>query len=412
MMTPTMQDDNPPRLSAPPPWLFGITGMPYGICAGFVASTMPFFTRKAGISVENIGWYGAALYIPSALAFLYTPLVDIGPKRKHWLILVSILSASCLCMALTMPLPSHIGSYLGLVFAASILAGLISSCNGGLIATSMPDEKRGATAGWLNLGNLTGGALGAWLTLSLAERCRPLTVGLALAAMMILPSLAVLAIAEPSHPRRRVAEVFLSLWRDVARVARSRPGWSGMLFCISPVGTAALLNYFSALAVDYHASDAMAGFVNGPVNGLVTGAGSLIGGYACDRVNRRAMYLLSGFLTAVCGVSMMLAPLTPPTYAVGVSAYLFVAGFCYASFSAVVLDAIGTGGAAASTQYQLFVSAGNTAIAYVGLVDTRFHHWRGARGLLGVDAALNIIGIAALATLFRFVRKDEAHAAR
>lgn len=410
MMTPTMRDDNL-RLPVPPSWIFGITAMPYGISAGFVASTMPFFTRKAGISVENIGWYGAALYIPSALAFLYTPLVDVGPKRKHWLVLFATLSAICLCLALTMPLPSRINSYVGLIFAASVMSGLISSCNGGLIATSIPDEKRGATAGWLNLGNLTGGALGAWLTLSLAERCQPLTVGLALAAMMILPSLAVLTIVEPAHPRRRIAAVFLSLWRDVARVARSRPGWSGMLFCISPVGTAALLNYFSALALDYHASDVMAGFINGPVNGLVTGAGSLIGGYVCDRVNRRAMYLLSGFLTAVCGVAMMLAPVTPPTYAVGVSAYLFVAGFCYASFSSVVLESIGTGGAAASTQYQLFVSAGNAAIAYVGLVDTRFHHWRGARGLLGVDAALNIIGIAALALLFRFLPKAPANAA-
>lgn len=410
MMTPTMRDDNPAP-AAPPPWLFGITNMPYGICAAFVATTMPFFTRKAGISVENIGWYGAALYIPSALAFLYTPLVDIGPKRKHWLILLSTLSAACLCLALTMPLPSHIGSYLGLVFAASCFSGLISSCNGGLIATSVPDGQRGATAGWLNLGNLTGGALGAWLTLALAERCRPLTVGLALAALMILPSLAVLAIAEPSHPRRRAAALFLALWRDVARVARSRPGWSGMLFCISPVGTAALLNYFSALTVDYHASDGMAGFINGPVNGLVTGAGSLIGGYFCDRLDRRAMYLLSGFLTAVCGVCMMLAPLTPATYAIGVSAYLFVAGFCYASFSSVVLESIGTGGAAASTQYQLFVSAGNAAIAYVGFIDTRFHDWRGPRGLLGVDAALNIVGIAILATLFRVLRPERAHAA-
>lgn len=408
MMTSTMRDDNP---RTPPPWLFGLTAVPYGVSAGFVASTMPFFTRKAGISVENIGWYGAALYIPAALAFLYTPLVDIGPKRKHWLVLFATLSAACLGLALLMPLPQHIGSYLGLVFAASVMSGLISSCNGGLMATSIPDEKRGVTAGWLNLGNLTGGALGAWLTLTLAERCQPSTVGLALAAMMIVPSLAVLTIAEPSHPRRDFAAVFLSLWRDVARVARSRPGWSGMLFCISPVGTAALLNYFSALTVDYHASDRMAGFINGPINGLVTGMGSLLGGWVCDRVYRRGMYLLSGFLTAVCGVAMMLAPLTPTTYAIGVSAYLFVAGFCYASFSAVVLESIGTGGAAASTQYQLFVSAGNAAIAYVGFVDTRFHHWRGARGLLGVDAALNIIGIAFLALLFRLLRKAPADAA-
>ena len=67
------------------------------------------------------------------------------------------------------------------------------------------------------------------------------------------------------------------------------------------------------------------------------------------------MYLLSGALTALCGLAMMVAPLSPTTYAVGVSVYLFIAGFCYAAFSAAVLETIGKGGAAASTQYALFV---------------------------------------------------------
>jgi predicted MFS family arabinose efflux permease len=113
------------------------------------------------------------------------------------------------------------------------------------------------------------------------------------------------------------------------------------------------------------------------------------------------MYLLSGGLTALCGVVMMLSPLSPTTYAVGVSVYLFITGFCYAAFSAAVLETIGKGGAAASTQYALFVSCGNLAIAYVGFIDTRFHEGYGPRGLCGVDAALNVVGIIALTLLFR-----------
>ena len=174
-----------------------------------------------------------------------------------------------------------------------------------------------------------------------------------------------------------------------------------MLLFVSPVGTAALLNYFAAMAPDYRASDAMVAFVNGPVNGLVTAAGSLLGGYLCDRANRRAMYLLSGVLTAVCAVIMMASPISPMTYAVGVGVYLFIAGFCYAAFSAAVLETIGKGGAAASTQYALLVSCGNLAINWVGLVDTRFDKGYGPRGLLGVDAALNIVGVVALFFLFR-----------
>jgi MFS family permease len=392
-----MDADNPKH---PPPWLFGLTGVPYGVCGGFVATTMPFFARKAGISVEDIGWYGTALFFPPVVQFLYAPLVDIGPKRKHWLILVAAIGALCLALALTMPLPSRVNAFFALTFIGQTISGLVGSCNGGLMATTLPDKLRGAAAGWLNLGNLTGGALGAWLTLGMAEHYSPLTVGAALAVLMTAPALFSLTVDEPDRVTRSAKEIFVTLWRDVARVARSRQGWTGMLFCLSPVGTAALLNYFAALAPDYHASDKMVGFINGPVNGLVTGVGSLVGGYVCDRANRRALYLLSGALTALAGIGMACMPMSPMTYAVGVSIYLLVAGFCYAAFSAVVLETIGRGGAAASTQYALFVSAGNCAIGYVGWVDTRFHHNYGARGLLGVDAGLNVLGIIALSILF------------
>src|SRR5262249_52333333 len=162
------------------------------------------------------------------------------------------------------------------------------------------------------------------------------------------------------------------------------------LFCISPVGTAALVNFFSAMSTDYHASGRMVAFINGPVNGLLSAGGSLIGGYLCDRMNRRLAYLLSGGLTAVCGLLMSFAPLSDMTYAVGVSTYLFIAGFCYSAFSAVVLEAIGNAGAAAATQYTLFTAAGNAAIGYVGWIDTRFGK-RGPTGLLRADAALNLI---------------------
>jgi len=398
-MTSTMADDN--RALHPPPWLFGLTGVPYGVGGGFAATTMPFLARKAGISVGDIGWYGTALLFPPIVQFLYAPIVDIGPKRKHWLIIVAAVGSICFGLSLAMPLPSKIGAFLALAFVGQTISGLVGSCNGGLLATTMPDHLRGAASGLLNVGNLTGCALGAWLTLIMAERFSPITVGVALMALMTLPTLAILPVHEADRAPRPLGEIFGTLWHDVTRVAKSRTGWTGMLLFVSPVGTAALINYFAAIAKDYRASDGMVAFVNGPVNGLVTAVGSLIGGYLCDRYSRRGMYLLSAALTALCGLAMMASPLSPTTYAIGVSVYLFITGFCYSAFSAAVLETIGKGGAAASTQYALFVSCGNLAIAWVGLVDTRFHEGYGPRGLLGVDAALNIAGIIALMILFR-----------
>lgn len=412
-MTSPMADDNRPQ-HHPPPWLFGITGIPYGVGSSFAAVTMPFFARKAHFTMGEIGWYGTALLFPPIVQFMYAPIVDVGPKRKHWLVLVTVIGAVCFGASVMMPLPSRMAAFLALAFLGQTISGLSGSCNGGLLATTMPDHLRGAAGGWLNVGNLAGGAVSAVLTLTMAERYSPPIVGLGLILFMSLPCIAIWWIDEPDRPRRGVREVFSTLWRDVTHVMRQREGWTGMLLFSSPVGTAALINYFAGMAPDYHASADTVEFVNGWVSGIVTAVGSLIGGYLCDRFSRRAMYLLSGGMTAVCALMMAAAPLSPTTYAYGVTAYLFITGFCYAAFSAAVLETIGKGGAAASTQYALFVSCGNLAINYVGLVDTRFDKGYGPRGLLTVDAAMNVVGVIALYFLFRwlggFKKREEAAA--
>jgi MFS family permease len=391
----------------PPEWLFGVTAIPFGVAAGFVGSAMPFLLRNAGIAVEDIYWFTVATFLPTVTQFLYAPVIDLGLRRRSWLVLLSAAGAAFFLLALLQPLPSRAGLFLLFTVAGSWLTGLVGSCNGALMATTLPDGVRGRAGGFYNAGNLGGGALGAGVTMSLATHASTVVTGVATALMIVLPALTALAIAEPPPPRRPVREAFGTMVREVASTARSRPGWTGILLCVSPVGTAALVNAFSALGKDYRASDGMVTFVNGYLSGLVSAAGSLFGGWLADRVSRRGLYLVAGALTAACGLAMFVAPYSPSTYAVGVSAYLFISGICYAAFSAVVLETIGAGGsgggASAATQYTLFTAAGNLAIVYTGWIDTRFHSAYGARGLLGVDAALNVAGIAALALLMRWL---------
>jgi MFS family permease len=307
---------------------------------------------------------------------------------------VTLLGAACVCGALMMPLPSKIGAFLALAVAGQLISGLIGSCNGGILAQTLPDSLRGQAAGWMNAGNLGGAALGTWVAIKMTEHgFAPLTLGLAVAAMMVVPSFAALWIIEDKRAPKPAAHLFVNMVREVWRVARSRPGWTGILLCISPVGSAALVNLFGGLAKDFHASDGMVAFVNGPASALLTLVGSLLGGYLCDRVHRRWAYVTSGALTAACGLVMIAFPLSPMNYAIGVSTYLFISGFCYAAFSAVVLEAVGRAGDAASTQYTLFTSAGNAAIGYVGWLDTRFNHVWGPKSPMGADAVLNILGI-------------------
>ncbi|HZS36538.1 MAG TPA: MFS transporter [Polyangia bacterium] len=403
-----MSADNKPTHS--PTWLFGVTYIPFGIVGGFCGTTMPFLARKAGVEVEGIGWFGLATMIPPMLQFLYAPIIDLGPRRKHWLILVTVLGAACIAAALMMPLPARIPEFLALAVAGQLISGLVGSCNGGILAQTLPDRLRGQAGGWMNTGNLGGAALGTWVAIKMTEHgFSPTVLGLTVAAMMIVPSLAALSIIESEREKRPAAEVFGSMVREVWRTAKSRPGWTGILLCISPVGSAALVNVFGGLAKDFHATDGMVAFVNGPASAVLTAIGSLLGGYLCDRLHRRWAYVASGALTTLCGLGMMAFPLSPTNYAVGVSVYLFVSGICYAAFSAVVLEAVGRAGSGASTQYTLFTSAGNAAIGYVAWLDTRFNHVWGPKAPLITDAMLNVVGIAMFLTIFYLLRdKGEA----
>jgi predicted MFS family arabinose efflux permease len=188
---------------------------------------------------------------------------------------------------------------------------------------------------------------------------------------------------------------------DVGKVLWSRKGFTGILFCLSPVGTAALVNLFSGMTRDFQLADTdpTVVWVNGLAGAGLTAIGSLAGGYLCDRYNRRRMYLLSGALTALCGLGMAMFPLNRSNYVVGVSAYLLVSGLCYAAFSAVVLEAIGRAGEAASTQYTLFSSAGERGHRLRRQARHRVHRRFGPKAPLGTDAVLNVVGVVLLGSM-------------
>jgi MFS family permease len=389
----------PPK--RPPPWLFAFTATPYGVMGSFVGQVMPSMTQSAKIDVDSIGWYSALLFIPSILLFLYSPIIDIGPRHKSWLVLMSVVAAICMFATFLIPLPEHVTLFLTFGFLANTISGLVGACNGALMAVTMPDELRGKAGGWYNVGNLSAGALSATVVIWMLGEgySRPL-VGAVVTVMMIVPSLAGLLIDEPPKPPATVDQVFSNTLSDVARVLFSKRGITGIALCASPVGTAALVNFFTGMSDAYGVAPRTVAIVTGLGNAGLSAVGSAVVGYLADRFNRRVLYLASGLLTAVCGIVMALSPRSPMTFIAGGLTYALITGFCYASFTSTVLETIGTAGKAAATQYSLFVAAGNLAITYVGLIDTRFAAKHGVEGVIASDAILNIAGVVVLGIAF------------
>jgi MFS family permease len=398
-----------PTAPQPPPWLFGITNIPFGVAGGYTSVAVPFVLARAGVPMATVGGISAAMLVPMSWQFLWAPVLDVGLRRRTWLLIFAALGALMLAASLALQLPSQLGLFEVLCVAGQGLTGLVSACNGALVATQVPQALHGRASGWLNAANLGGNAVGGGIVIGLLDAWSPQVAAVALGLLTFLPAIAVLRLVEDARPRRRPREVYSGMLRDVWNTARVRRGWTGILFCLAPVSTPALLDLFSAVGEDYGAPASTVEFSMGYGSGLLTAAGALLGGRLLDRLDKRRAYLLSGVAIAVVDVAMACAPRSEFTYVAGTMAYSLVAGLCFAAFTAVVLEIIGKVDRSAATQYTLFDAAGNLATSYLAWMDGhgydlfKRHQWPGTSGLLLTDAGMNLAGAVGLMALMWLV---------
>ena len=298
---------------------------------------------------------------------------------------------------LTGAVPATAGSIAVLyvvVLVSNVAVTFLAMAVESLMVYGTPPAEKGRAGGWFQAGNLGGGGLGGGAGLWMAENLpEPWMAGAVLASACALCIVALMFVAEPpALPRtdrywRRLVDVLDDLWQ----VARARPGILALLICFLPIGTGAVSGLWSAVADDWRASADTVALVTGVLGGIVSAVGCLVGGYWCDRMDRKTAYALYGLLQAVCAIAMAIAPRTEPMYIVFTTLYAFISGLTYAGFSAVVLEAIGLG--AAATKYNLFASLSNMPIAYMTLVAGWAHTRWGATGMLDTEAVICVAAI-------------------
>jgi len=108
------------------------------------------------------------------------------------------------------------------------------------------------------------------------------------------------------------------------------------------------------------------------------------------------LYMLVAMINCACIAVLWLGPMRPATYYTGVLLYLFTVGACYAMFTAVVLEFLGSSGKSGSSRYSIINSLGNIPVLYMLQVDGwGGDHW-GGRGLAGAEAVVGGVGALAL----------------
>ncbi|HTT56991.1 MAG TPA: MFS transporter [Opitutaceae bacterium] len=386
---------------APHPLVFTVLIAPFGATFGFVSVALAFLATRDGLTVQQGAELIAVGMLPNVWKFFWAPIGDTTLSRKRWYLVSCLVCAAGMFAMAAVPLgPATLRLVQVVILLTSVAATFLGFAVEAMVAHLTPPADRGRVSGWFQAGNLggtgIGGGVGLWLLINLRHGWEAglILALLTLACVALLPRLPeVPAESRGTSLARAVRNVAVDLWA----VARSRDGVLSAVLCFVPVGTGAAAGVLaqSVVAAHWRAGAGEVELVQGVLNGIVSMAGCLLGGYGCRFFGARPAYAAFGALMAAVTFAMAFAPATPSVYVVGSLVYALVTGFCYAAFSAFVLDAIGAGNAA--TKYNGYASLSNFPIWYMGLVLAAAETRLGPMGMLLTESACGVLGIACFA---------------
>jgi predicted MFS family arabinose efflux permease len=191
--------------------------------------------------------------------------------------------------------------------------------------------------------------------------------------------------------------------KDFWQLVRNRSGVLVLVLCVLPIGSGAASGLWSAVAGEWRASADTVALVSGVLGGIISAAGCIIGGWLCDRMDRKSAYVWFGLLQAAVAVAMALFPRSPTMFVLWSSVYAFITGFTYAAFSAFVLEAIGKG--AAATKYSALASLSNVPIYYMTNLDGWAHDRWDSGGMLFAEAGIGVLAAVFFVALAKLLRR-------
>ena len=378
---------------------------PFGAMFGYVSVTVAWQLKAAGVSVGQVAWIVGLMLLPHTWKFLWAPITDSTLTQKKWYLISSLATGlGIVAIGVMPPTQAGLSALAIVVFTASVATTFMGMAVESLMAHSTPHELKGRAGGWFQAGNLGGGGLGGGLGLWLATRVpEPWMPSTIVGLLCLACAFALLAV--PSPPRSQHATVMAGLGesvRDLWTVIRERSGVIALILCFLPIGSGAAGGLWSAVAGEWSASADTVALVTGTLGGIVSAVGCIMGGWICDRMDRKTAYVLYGLLQAACAVAMAMLPRSETYFIVLTTAYAFIAGLTFAGFTAFVLEVIGKG--AAATKYSVYASLSNMPIWYMTNVDGWAHDRFGSGGMLFTEAALGVAGAAVFLVLFAVLR--------
>lgn len=387
-----------PGVERPPPhpliWL--VLYLPYGISNGYVTVTLAWLLSHAGASVAAVAGLAGLGLAANTWKVLWAPVVDVSLTAKRWFLIANAATAATLFAFGLLPLTVAMIPSIGILVMVNAVAGTLTAiATNRMMAYDTTEADKGRAGGWSQAGNLGGVGLGGGAGLWLAQHTGSPALAVAvLAAVSLGCGGALLFLRDPPRPAAgpSYASILVATGRDVLSLARRRIGLLAGFLMLLPIGSGAAQNLWAAVAKDWSANADQVALVGGVLSGLAAIAGCIVGGYVCDRMDRKQAYLLFGAVMAAESLAMALGPRTPLAFMVMATLYNGICGLAYGAYSAVVLESIGQG--AAATKFNLISSISNVPLLVVTLVDGWAQSRWGSGGMLIGETVIGLAGIA------------------
>jgi MFS family permease len=389
-----------------PPW-YGLLLLPQGATTGFVTVMLGYVLTHNGVSVAAVAGLVSLVLLPQTWRFVMGPLLDLSLTAPRWYLLMMLaLAATAAAFALAPLEPRSLPLLSVLCFLLGVTSNAAGSSAVAAMAATTPNEKRGGVSGWMAVGNLGGIGLGGGLSLWIAVHAGgPKASALVFAAACLVcsaPMLRLLPLQRATAGEGGVFGAFKGVVGALWSLIRTRTGALVALVQVLPASLGAAANLLPSVAGDWRASADLVASMTGVLGGLAALPGCVIGGYLCNHLPRRTVYVVSALACAFGEAGMALAPHTPATFALFVLGNNLLLGVSWGAVGAVAYECLGP--KAAATISSVLASLSNLPVvlvtALVGVVQSR----AGSNAMLLTEAGLGVASVAfyaVLATLWR-----------
>lgn len=377
------------RLSA-----FGILYISEGIPYGFTSIAMVAFMRIEGLSLEQIGAFVAALFIPWSFKWVWAPLIDIVKLRrfggrKAWITLCTAMMIVTLIVAANVDFAKDYRILLWMIVLNNLFCATQDVAIDSLAVSTLKKEERAAGNGFMFGGQYFGIALGGGGAIFVSSMWG-FTTSLIFVSTLLLMNLTFVTLfitdddaKTPSEPRKVsalahfIGTLGLFLRNLYTGFAESGPGPKrGLIFALLPVGAMALAYaILGTIQVDYGLSQAQ---ISGlaAASSLTAGSGCLLGGYLGSRFGVKRITGI-GYLATIVPTLFLayqsstvgLSNVPIEYFYTAILAHSLLFGMGFAVRIAIFMGM--TNPAVAATQFTAYMAMSNLAISMGNL-------WQGA----------------------------------